>query len=103
MLPSSLRATDEPKFSLLGPVLDAFTYACCPQILVGSSRVNTYTAPECSMLLSVWSPLIPTAALSSLRAPTASVLPSPLKAIEEPKRSLEAVLDAFTYASCDQC
>jgi hypothetical protein len=56
-------------------------------------------------LLLVWSPLMPVAQLSSLGAPTASVLPamaSPKVPTAVPKESLASAFEAFTKARCAQ-
>ena len=57
-------------------------------------RTNTYTAPLSGALLSVWSPLMPVAALSSEGAATARVSPSSATLI--PNRSPASVFDALT-------
>ena len=65
------RARPRPNKSLASE-LEALMYACCDH--VPSVRVNTYTAPLSSRLLSSWSPPIPVALLSSPLA-TANVSP----------------------------
>src|SRR5439155_25122883 len=98
VLPSLLSATELPNssnFSLCEPL----TYACWAQVV--PVRVKKYTAPASSAESSSCFPLMPLAALSSLGAPTASVLPSPLHARATPNQSSLPVFDALINACCD--
>nr|WP_293256777.1 hypothetical protein [Nannocystis sp.] len=59
-------------------------------------RVNTYAAPDSLAESSFWSPPTPAALLFSPKAPTASVLPSPLSARSMPNWSLSPAFEALT-------
>ena len=56
---------------------------------------KTYAAPDCPASLSFWLPLALVAAPLSMRAPTATVLPSPLIPTELPNSSNSSALDAL--------
>src|SRR2546423_1373406 len=60
-----------------------------------------YAQPDPFFELSVWSPLTPGTPPSSSYPQIASVLPSPDRSTQKPKRSRASVCSPFRAASCD--
>ena len=97
--PSALSAIASPNWSPFS-AFDALMYACCDQT-PGALRKDVGGASgRCQVVQLITADAGRVTVFSA--APTASVVPSPLRATARPNASLVSVFDALMYACCDQ-